>query len=78
MDFESICLNTETECLTISLQEQMIDISEDRNFLAQFQQQTLYNWWVGIKNEYNELISKANIHFQSDLCIFVWYLFQLW
>lgn len=43
MDFESICLNTETECLTISLQEQMIDISKDRNFLAQFQQQTLYN-----------------------------------
>lgn len=53
-------LKIETECLTISLQEQMIDIREDENFLAEFQEQSLRNWWVAIKNEYHELTSKAN------------------
>uniref|UniRef100_K7FR34 DUF4371 domain-containing protein n=1 Tax=Pelodiscus sinensis TaxID=13735 RepID=K7FR34_PELSI len=42
------------------LQVQLIDIREDGNLLAEFQQKPLHNWWMGLKNEYPDLVSAAN------------------
>lgn len=45
----------------ISLQEPLIDIGEDGNLLAEFQQKTLHNWWMEMKNNYEDLESIPSI-----------------
>lgn len=47
--------------LPISLKEQGIDTREDGHLPAQFQAQTLQNLWMGLKNEYHDLVSTGNI-----------------
>uniref|UniRef100_K7F2Y8 DUF4371 domain-containing protein n=1 Tax=Pelodiscus sinensis TaxID=13735 RepID=K7F2Y8_PELSI len=56
----------------LSLQEQLIDMREDGNLLAEFQQKPLHNWWMGLKNEYYDLVSAANdalLPFGSTYCV---------
>lgn len=38
----------------------MTDIWEYRSLLANFQQNLLHNWWLGLKIEYCDLVSTAN------------------
>ncbi|KAG6925167.1 zinc finger BED-type containing 5 [Chelydra serpentina] len=52
--------NINMQHLLISLQEQLIDIREDGNLLPEFQQKPLHNWWMGLKNEYHDLVSTVN------------------
>lgn len=57
MGFEPIVKNARP---LISLQEQLINIREDGNLLAEFQQKPLHKQWMGLTNEYHDLVRAAN------------------
>lgn len=45
--------------LPIAFQEQLIDIQEDTNLKATFHEKALHSWWIGLKNEYPDLVIAA-------------------
>lgn len=68
--------NIKMQHLLISLHEPLIDIREDGNLLAEFQQKTLHNWWLEMKNNCEDLVSSASMAVCLDQCIVAWYLFS--
>lgn len=53
----------------ISLHEGLIDIREDGNLQAEFQQNLLHNWRMEFENYYHDLVSPVNVLPGCDLAI---------
>lgn len=50
-EFQWVLLKIQNCNTAVSFQEQLIDIREDGNLLAEFQQKPLHKWWMGLKNK---------------------------
>lgn len=62
-----MCLNI----FVINLQ-QLLEIRGDENILAEFRQKTLYNFRVGLKNEYCHLVPPSDALLPFGACICLW------